>query len=394
MGSLAVSDLFAPSSLSLDVDSAVRNRYSAGAKTQVPELCCPVSYDPKYLQAIPAEVLERDYGCGDPSKHVQAGETVLDLGSGAGKICFIAAQVVGPEGRVIGVDVNPDMLAVARRNQPKVAEAIGFNNVTFCRGTIQDLQLDLDRLEKHLAVQPVASANGYLDLEIKIQALRESAPMIVTESMDTVVSNCVLNLVHPNAKAQMFAEIFRVLKHNGRAVISDIVSDEDVPLRMQNDPELWSGCISGALREDRFLQAFAAAGFHGNRILERGTTPWATVEGIEFRAMTVEAFKGEQGSCIEKNQAVIYTGPWQSVTDDDGHTLVRGQRMAVCDKTYERYRRAPYLDAILPVPPREEITDEQADRYDYKRKDRRDPRETKGQHNDTTTRGKPGGACC
>src|SRR5690242_12310443 len=85
----------------LNVDAAVRERYSAASQQREETLCCPVDYDARYLQAIPAEVLERDYGCGDPSKHVRPGETVLDLGSGGGKICFIAAQVVGPSGRVI-----------------------------------------------------------------------------------------------------------------------------------------------------------------------------------------------------------------------------------------------------------------------------------------------------
>ena len=103
------------------VEQIVKERYREGAQTQVEEHCCPIDYDPGYLEIIPHEVLARDYGCGDPSRHVRPGETVLDLGSGTGKICFIAAQVVGAEGRVIGVDMTPEMLAVARRNAPIVA---------------------------------------------------------------------------------------------------------------------------------------------------------------------------------------------------------------------------------------------------------------------------------
>jgi hypothetical protein len=87
-----------------DVERIVKTRYAAGAQKLSPDLCCPVDYDPRYLEVIPDEVLERDYGCGDPSRHLRSGETVLDLGSGCGKICFIASQVVGPTGRVIGVD--------------------------------------------------------------------------------------------------------------------------------------------------------------------------------------------------------------------------------------------------------------------------------------------------
>ncbi|MDQ3315053.1 MAG: methyltransferase domain-containing protein [Verrucomicrobiota bacterium] len=125
----------------LNTESAVRERYAAGAKTPEAKLCCPTDYNPQYLEAIPQEVIERDYGCGDPSQYLRAGETVLDLGSGTGKICFIAAQVVGEKGRVIGVDMTDEMLSVARRNAPIVAERLGFANVEFRKGRIQDLAL-------------------------------------------------------------------------------------------------------------------------------------------------------------------------------------------------------------------------------------------------------------
>jgi len=130
-----------------NVEKAVKERYGAGAQAAEAALCCPVDYDPQYLKIIPQEVIERDYGCGDPSRYVRPGETVLDLGSGTGKICFIASQVVGAEGRVIGVDMTPEMLEVARRNAPIVADKTGYANVEFRRGRIQDLALDLDELE-------------------------------------------------------------------------------------------------------------------------------------------------------------------------------------------------------------------------------------------------------
>src|SRR6184192_2300337 len=106
-------------------EAVVRQRYAAGAKERADKLCCPVDYQSNYLEVIPREVIERDYGCGDPSRYLRAGETVLDLGSGSGKICFIAAQVVGPTGKIIGVDMTDEMLEVARRNAPIVAERIG-----------------------------------------------------------------------------------------------------------------------------------------------------------------------------------------------------------------------------------------------------------------------------
>ena len=275
----------------MDTESAVRERYAAAAQAKENSLCCAVDYDAKYLEAIPAEVIERDYGCGDPSQHLREGETVLDLGSGTGKICFIAAQVVGPGGRVIGVDMTDEMLEIARRNAPVVAGKIGFKNVEFRKGRIQDLALDFELLEGELKIARLDGLVGFLKAEAIADKLRTQSPMVADGSVDVVVSNCVLNLVAQPAKRQLFGEVFRVLKPGGRAVISDIVSNADVTAEMQADEELWSGCISGALREDMFLRAFAEAGFEPVRILSREEQPWQTHEDIEFRPMTVEAIK-------------------------------------------------------------------------------------------------------
>ncbi len=374
------------------VEKNVRQRYSEGARNRVAELCCPVDYDPRYLEVIPREVIERDYGCGDPSRHLQPGETVLDLGSGTGKICFIAAQVVGESGRVIGVDMTADMLSVAREAAPTVAERIGFENVEFRRGRIQDLALDLDLLDAELARQPAADVERLIEIEEVADRLRATEPMIAADSVDVVISNCVLNLVDNDQKGRLFEEIYRVLRNGGRAVISDIVSDEAVPLEMQQDPELWSGCVSGAFTESGFLEAFERAGFHGVRVLERQDDPWQTVDGIEFRSVTVEAFKGKEGPCWERRQAVIYRGPFKEVLDDDGHRMVRGHRYAVCDKTFQLYRRPPYEGCFDFVEPHEPVPLDEAQPFDCSRTVLRHPRETKGEDFDLTTA--PEGTCC
>ncbi len=376
----------------IPMESAVREAYANGAGRRVEELCCPVEYDSRYLEAIPAEVIERDYGCGDPSRHLRAGETVVDLGSGTGKVCFIASQVVGPKGRVIGVDMTLEMLEVARRSAPVVAERIGYANVEFRRGRIQDLALDLDRLDAVLAADPVTDAEGLFTAQAYAADLRLTEPMIATGAADVVISNCVLNLVDDRDKPTLFGEIFRVLKRGGRAVISDIVSDEAVPERMRNDPELWSGCISGALTEEGFLEAFVDAGFYGARILVRQPEPWRTIDGIEFRSVTIEAFKGKEGPCFERRQAVIYRGPFREVLDDDGHRLRRGQRTAVCDKTYQIYGREPYAQHFELVDPIVSVPLEDAEPFDCSRTSLRHPRETKGLDYDVTT--EPTGPAC
>ncbi len=363
--------------LSSRLDAAVRERYSDGARRSVADLCCSVGYEARHLAALPEEVIARDYGCGDPSRHLRPGETVLDLGAGTGKVCFIAAQVVGPQGRVIGIDLNDEMLAVARRAAPQVAQRIGYANVEFRKGRIEDLALDREALDRRLAQAPVDGEAALARLEHEIAALRRQAPLVADASIDVVVSNCVLNLVLPDAKPRLFAEIFRVLRRGGRAVISDIVCDEDVPPELAADPELWSGCISGALREDAFLAAFERAGFHGLEILERGEQPWRRVQGLEFRSLTVQAFKGKQGPCLEQRQAVIYKGPWKRVEDDDGHVLERGRRMAVCGKTFGLLTGGPYAGQTIGIEPFAPVDASRAPPFACDGARLRDPRETK-----------------
>lgn len=369
----------------MNVARAVAERYTEGAREQQPELCCPIDYDPKYLRILPPEILERDYGCGDPSSYLMEGDIVLDLGSGGGKICYIAAQIVGPRGRVIGVDANAEMLALARRHQPEIARRLGFDTVVFLRGHIQDLRSDLEAVDRFLDGRPVRSVEDLRDLEAFREEQRRTAPLVADESVDVVVSNCVLNLVRDEDKAALVREIYRVLRPGGRAVISDIVADEPVPAELKRDPDLWSGCISGAFEEGAFLESFRTAGFYGIELLERGEHPWRTVRGIEFRSVTVRAWKGKEGPCWDHNQAVIYRGPWSEVRDDDGHVLRRGVRTAVCEKTFRLLTHEPYAYDIIPILPLVGVPAESAPAFDCGRTAVRSPRETKGMSYDRTT---------
>jgi len=382
----------------MDVELEVNERYGRAAQLREAELCCPVEYDPKLLSVIPDEIKERDYGCGDPSAFVREGDCVLDLGSGGGKICYIAAQIVGPKGFVIGVDANEEMLALAEKHRHGIGERVGYLNVEFRKGRIQDLRLDLSLVDAYLAASPVASAADLARLDAYCSEIKADRPLVADESVDVVLSNCVLNLVRPEDKEQLFNEMFRVVRRGGRVCISDIVSDEDVPAELQRDAELWSGCIAGAYREDAFLDAFDRAGFYGMEIVERDEKPWRTIQGIEFRSITVVAHKGKQGPCWERKQAVIYRGPWRKVIDDDGHVLERGRRMAVCDKTFQIYRREPYARDIIGVEPLESIPLEEATSFDCRRTALRHPRETKGLDYDVTDLSngsccEPGGSC-
>ena len=332
-------------------DNAVLERYSEGAQAVQEALCCPVDYDTSLLKILPEEIIEKDYGCGDPSRYVEAGDTVLDLGSGSGKICYMAAQLVGDKGAVIGVDMNDDMLALARKYQPDMATKIGSDRVQFLKGQIQDLALDVTTLESWLKDNPVNTHADMKSMNQFIQQQRQQSPLIADESVDLVISNCVLNLVDDAQKAMLVSEIFRVVKPGGRIAISDIISDEVVPEHLKNNDELWSGCISGAFHELEMLEMFREVGFQALSYDKWGSEPWQTVEDIEFRSVTLTAVKTEGSGCIDRGHAVIYKGRYSKVEDDDGHVFPRGQRIAVCERTYRFCTEGPYREDFIGITP-------------------------------------------
>jgi arsenite methyltransferase len=336
----------------MNTENAVLERYSHAAKEREPTLCCPApDYDPSLLEKLPQEIIDKDYGCGDPSRYVRPGDTVLDLGSGGGKICYLAAQLVGEQGRVIGVDMNDEMLALARKYQAEMAAAIGSDRVRFVKASIQDLAIDLEALDAYLITHPIRSESDYRVFESWQIKQRHEHPLIADQSIDLVISNCVLNLVQEEHKDQLVREIHRVLRPGGRVAISDIVSDESVPQALKTDPDLWSGCISGAFQEQELLASFSTAGFLAARYDKWDAAPWRVIDGIEFRSVTLTAVKGEGIPCLDVGQAVIYRGPFASVTDDEGHIFPRGERMAVCERTYRLLTEGPYRQDFIGISP-------------------------------------------
>jgi len=196
------------------------------------------------LQGDMVKEADLGLGCGLPTQHagLQPGETVLDLGSGAGIDVFIAAKAVGPSGRVIGVDMTPEMLERARLN----AARSSFRNVEFRQGEIEALPVE-------------------------------------DSSVDVVLSNCVINLVPDKRRA--FAEIHRVLKPGGRFSISDMVTYGDVPAEMRQDMELWAGCIAGAVNRQEYLDLIAAAGF--SEITIHSSTEYETQKGAAYGILSL-----------------------------------------------------------------------------------------------------------
>ncbi|MBF0455226.1 MAG: methyltransferase domain-containing protein [Magnetococcales bacterium] len=338
----------------MEMEKHVRDRYSEGATRVVEALCCPVSYDTDLLKILPQEIIDRDYGCGDPSRYVQPGDTVLDLGSGGGKICYMAAQLVGMGGRVIGVDMNDDMLSLARQYQQEIAEKLGEDRVLFHKGRIQDLALSLDKVSDYLATNPVTDLASVDRFEQWMVAQRSQNPMIADGSVDLVISNCVLNLVDDAFKQQLVEEIYRVVRPGGRVAISDIVSDGVIPDSLKADPALWSGCISGAFEESEFVRLFREVGFTGVAFDKWDEKPWQVVEGIEFRSVTLTAVKDGLSAQTEQSDgghAVIYRGPMAVVEDDLGNWYPAGVRIAVSQEIYHRLGKAPFTNDFIRLSP-------------------------------------------
>ncbi|MFN2431687.1 MAG: methyltransferase domain-containing protein [Gemmatimonadota bacterium] len=307
--------------LSFDVDrprASVRQFYGAAAEAPRPELCCPTEYDASAVGHIPSDVVDRFYGCGSPVANagVQPGETVVDLGSGAGIDVFIAAKLVGPSGRAIGVDMTERMLSVARENQPLVAAALGYDVVEFRDGFLEQI--------------PVES-----------------------RSVDLITSNCVINL-SPD-KPRVFEEMWRILKDHGRIVISDIVSGRDVPPHLKVNPRLWGECLVGALTCEAFLAGLERAGFYGLTILER--VFWKEVEGYSFFSVTVQGFKHDKtAGCVFQGHRAVYLGPGKAFVDEEGHLFPRNEPFQVCTDTVARLVRPPYKDMFAVLGPGEDRT--------------------------------------
>ncbi len=185
---------------------------------------------------VPQEVANTSFGCGTPLEiaRLQPGEVVVDLGSGGGLDCFLASQRVGPTGRVIGVDMTPDMLALANANAKKV----GATNVEFRKGFLEDLPVD-------------------------------------DASVDVIISNCVINL-SPD-KDRTFREAFRVLKPGGRVAISDVVTRTAMPEAFRANMTNWAECVSGAIPEQEYIDKMHRAGFTDVRKVSGGENPLENV---------------------------------------------------------------------------------------------------------------------
>ena len=276
--------------------------------------CCATVAPPTYireaLKLVPEEVQSKFYGCGTPFPTSLKGASVLDLGCGTGRDCFVLSSLVGPSGKVLGLDMTASQLEVAHRHNASFAQRIGLSssNVDFRKAYIEDLK----------------SAD------------------VADDSMDVVVSNCVVNL--SPRKDLVLSEIFRVLKKGGELYFSDVFVDRRLSADLQKDPVVAGECLGGALYWQDFRRLMVQTGFLDFRIVARnpiGITNediQAKVGNAQFESITVRAFKVDlEDACEDYGQAASYKG-----TDtvfphafqlDDHHVFEKGRLVSVCRNT-------------------------------------------------------------
>ncbi len=284
---------------------------------------------PRYIKnaltRVADEVMSRYYGCGLVAPELLAGLSILDLGSGSGRDCYVLAQLVGPEGRVVGVDMTDEQLQVANEYKDYHAGLFGFDNVEFIKG-------DIEHLEQ-------------LNLE--------------ANSFDLIVSNCVINLCE--GKAGVLAQAYQLLKSGGEMYFSDVYADKRIPKVLTEDPQLHGECLSGALYWNDFENIAKAAGFLDPRLVKdrplsiNNEHVLARIGHIGFYSATYRLFKLPEldPACEDYGQAVIYNGGIydceQAFSLDKHHFIETGKVFPVCGNTYRmlaQTRFAPHFEFI------------------------------------------------
>jgi arsenite methyltransferase len=310
----------------IEIEESVRHYYgqvlqsSNDLKTSA---CCSLDAMPAYLKpllsSVHPEVMERFYGCGSPLPPALQGKTVLDLGCGTGRDCYLLSQLVGPNGRVIGIDMTPEQLEVAVRHRDWHTQRFGYANVEFLHGHIENL----------------------------------STAGIADNSIDVVVSNCVINL--SPEKQRVMAEIFRVLKPGGELYFSDVFADRRIPFALRQDPVLLGECLSGALYWEDFRRILHELGCPDVRMVKQSPISLddpevaAKIGMVKFRSVTVRAFKMPlEDRCEDYGQVACYLG---SISEhlhafdlDDHHHFETGRPLRVCGNTADMLAASRYAE--------------------------------------------------
>jgi arsenite methyltransferase len=244
-----------------------------------------------YLKAIPTEVTERDRGAGNPTKFLKAGESVLNLGCGSGKTAFLAAQIVGQTGRVTGLEMNNEDLAIAKQVSLKLSKNLGFRNIDLRKGRPDDLRMNVEKMEVRLSEQPVLDGGDLERFEEYVRSERAREPLIADKTVDAVVTNNVLTQLNSFDRERAIIEIYRTLKSGGRAILCELASNHAISPALKKSEALKTAGLTGAMPELDWLQLLAAAGFKKIDFLDRKFLPERKLESTEFHSFVVIASK-------------------------------------------------------------------------------------------------------
>jgi len=290
--------------------------------------CCTLVEHPERiklaLKNVHDEVLARYYGCGLTIPTRIEGASILDLGCGSGRDCYLLAQLAGEQGRVLGIDMTDEQLTVAGQHQEWHRKKFGYqsSNVGFVKGNIQDL----------------------------------GAAGIGSNEFEIIVSNCVVNLAAN--KHAVLSEAYRVLKEGGEFYFSDVYCDRRIPRHLVNDKELYGECLSGALYWNDFLNLAKSVGFSDPRIVEsrqltiENSAVLQKTQGYQFYSVTHRLFKLPElePACEDYGQAVKYLGAVseepQAFVLDDHHTFEKGRIVPVCGNTWLMLANSRYRDTF------------------------------------------------
>ena len=310
------------------ISDSVQNYYGQVLKSSEDlktSACCTLDAIPIYLRPLLSdlhpEVVARYYGCGTPLPPALDGRTVLDLGCGSGRDCYLLSRLVGESGKVIGVDMTEEQLAIAKNHCDWHAERYGYvrSNVEFKQGHIEDL----------------------------------AAADIADNSIDLVVSNCVINLSAD--KKQVLSEILRVLKPGGEIYFSDVYSDRRIPQALKIEPVLLGECLGGALYWEDFRRIMQELGCPDVRVVNQNPIVLedpeveAKIGMVNFRSITIRAFKMPlEDRCEDFGQLAIYKGTISEHPHafdlDDHHHFETAKPLRVCGNTYDMLSSSRYAE--------------------------------------------------
>jgi arsenite methyltransferase len=319
---------------------------------------------------------------------IRPGDRILFVGAASDpSMPGIAARLAQPGGAVMVIGSTPEP---CDQDGPATPDHAGCRWV---ETDLDDFRSSPEFLSAFLEEHPATDSRAYRALQDALAEQRATRPLVPDNSLDLVVTGAA-NQLSPARVGTLLAEAYRTLRRGGRVLLPLLLADEPLAPShsVPSDTARYVPC------ESEILTLLGAAGYHGMRYTWRADLPLKVVAGVEVRPFLLEAYTGKQGTCLDRGHAVLYRGPWREVLDDDDHRYQRGERTAVCEKTYALLMQSPYRQEFFGLPPYLEVPADQAPPFDCQTPQVREPGVTKGVKTVFDVRagscGTSSGGCC